>query len=217
MSNQFDPIIKLFLNYLKQFTNNSKYNLVLKGGSALKYLYNSPRFTNAIDLDAISGRSIDIIKNFCLKEKFSYFIKKDTETAERYTIQFDDNYHPLKIDISYRVKNLEQSQINVIDNIKVYTIDNLFRQKIVAYLGREQLRDLYDICFIYNSYKEYISDTNVDLAKSFLTLKGLEYADALIEIQKQRYPEINIDFLIDQFLTMYDDLGFFCQRAKPNA
>jgi predicted nucleotidyltransferase component of viral defense system len=200
-----DLVINSFLDFLKI----KKHDLILKGGAALKYCYNSTRLTKDLDFDGINNDNISLIEEFCNNNNYDLFFKKNTEITQRCSILYNQNIEPLKIEISYRDKNIDTNNITMINGIKVYVIAKLFASKLPAFQNRDKLRDLFDICFIYKNYKESLSICQIELLKESLTTKNFAYFDYIIETQKNE-PEnkhINIDELANDYLDMYNDLG----------
>ncbi|MDR2199905.1 MAG: nucleotidyl transferase AbiEii/AbiGii toxin family protein [Deltaproteobacteria bacterium] len=210
MDKNHEEKLKSFLDFIK----NKNTNLILKGGSALRFCYNSDRFTEDLDFDGKNKILIDLIKKYCLNEGFNYFIKKDTDTTQRCTIHYEGQKLPLKIEVSYRKSNIETKDIKIVNDIQVYDINSLFDQKILALNGRNTLRDLYDICFIFTSYKKYISESNINILRNLLAYKGIEYFDYLVENQKDDNPDLDINQMADNFLSMYDILNLIYNKEE---
>ncbi len=148
-------VINRFLKYLND--NQPKtYPFILKGGTSLLECYNLDRFSEDIDLDCEKSTSLffRIVEAFCNKYHYEYRVAKDTETTKRVMIHYPNEYHPLKIEVSYRNTEINKDVYTEINNIIVYKINHLFMQKLNAYTSRDKLRDLYDVTFIFNNYKE---------------------------------------------------------------
>ena len=110
-------IILSFLEYLNERTNL----YVLKGGTALMTCYGLDRFSEDIDLDSTDREAIyDIVSDFCQEYNYAFRVAKDTDSVKRFMIHYDDDTtsaHPLKIEISYRRREISPMQtlkINVI-------------------------------------------------------------------------------------------------------
>ena len=185
--------------------NKNSNDFVLKGGTALFLCYNLDRFSTDIDLD--SKRDLDsYLTAFCEKENYELFIKKNTDTTKRYTIHYNnDNENILKIEISHRNKENLYDKVKI-DGITTYSIDNLFSMKLSALSGRTKIRDLYDICFIYNNFKDKLSNTNIILLDNNLSQKPADYFEYLIKTQGDD-EFIDNEKFEDSYLKMICDLS----------
>lgn len=199
-------IILDFILYLNQVS--SKY--VLKGETSLMLCYNLTRFSEDIDLDGLDKASFfKIVDNFVkvYTQKYNslyYRVAKDTDTVKRVFIHYGGE-KPLKVEVSFRKKVIDSSETCIINGILVYNIQGILSMKIGAFSGRDKIRDLYDIVFIYINYKIYIPQYLLFTLRDAIAFKGLEQFDYLIKNQSD--PLINNDELANGFLTMYFDLG----------
>lgn len=165
------------------------------------------RFSEDIDLDGKSRDIGDIIDSFCKSNSFSYRIAIDTDTVKRYMVNYANSAKPLKIETSFRRREISDSEINRINGICVYTIDMLCMMKTNAYTGRDKIRDLYDLTFICNSYIDQLSPQTVAFARTAIEYKGIEQFDYITKTQQDEL--IDIEKLAGDFLAMYDRLGLF--------
>lgn len=192
-------VIKTFINYL----NAQTCSYILKGGTSLMLCYNLSRFSEDIDLDALHTKQglENIIKAFCVQMGYTYRVAKDTDTVKRYMIHYADKYKPLKVEISYRRKMIDNSEYCVRNGILVYNINVILGFKVNAYNSRDKIRDLYDIIFIFKNYWEYITPTLRAQVADALTYKGLEHIDYLLKTQS--------DELIDKYVLENAALELF--------
>lgn len=196
-------VISNFLKYLNTMTSD----FVLKGGTSLMMCYNLDRFSEDVDLDAQRGnKSIErIIDDFCKKYNYSYNVNKDTDTVKRFMIHYTEKYNkPLKVEISYRRKDIRNDEIANINGITVYDINSLCYMKSSAYQARDKIRDLYDVCFLCNHYWEELSDGAINTLRASVEYKGIEQFDYIVREQSDEL--IDKEKLADDFLTMYDKL-----------
>lgn len=199
-------IIKEFLKFL----NKNSEEFILKGGTALLTCYGLDRFSEDIDLDAISKRNIEkIIEEFCRMNLYTYRMVKDTDTTKRFFITYNDTGRSLKIEVSYRRNKIDFSEYQRINEILVYNINELCLMKANAYTGRDKIRDLYDICFICNNYWENLSADVKSFIRVAVEYKGLEQFEYIIKDQKDEL--INNEKLEEKFLEMYDKLGLLSE------
>lgn len=199
-------IIKDFMSYLSASAGN-KY--ILKGGTSLMLCYGLTRFSEDIDLDGFDNNFIKYVDNFVkgFSNKYpniSYRIAKNTDTVKRVFIHYD-NTKPLKVEVSYRRKQLNNNEVTIINNIVVYNIETILSMKLNAFNHRDKIRDLYDIVFIYTNYKNYINNNLLCMLRDAVEYKGLEQFDYLVKTQKDEL--IDNDALASAFLAMYYNLG----------
>lgn len=155
----------LFLSNLYQQTNS--HQILFKGGTALRIVFGSPRFSEDLDFSTqVYNKSlIENIIISTLKEIERYGIKTDIveskETTGGYfanlTFLIEDIKVPILLQFSKR-KKTDKHEIVTISNefVPPYTISLLSRQqlieeKIQALLTRSKPRDFYDIYFIIRS------------------------------------------------------------------
>lgn len=178
---------------------------VLKGGTSLMLCYGLDRFSEDIDLDVTDRKIIlqRFVGSFCEKYGITYRIAKNTDTVKRYMIHYGGN-KPLKVEVSYR-QMADKQDVCYINDILVYTISELFNQKLIAYNGRSKIRDLFDIMFIYRNYYKYLASMQVSQLKRVVSYKGLSDAEMLVREQPDDL--INSDKLIVDYLDLWNSLG----------
>lgn len=195
-------VINKFLIYLNEKTED----FVLKGGTALLICYNLDRFSEDIDLDGKNNRNIKkIVDDFCKINNYKYRIAKETDTVKRFMITYNNEERPLKIEVSYRRKEIRNNEITKINGILVYNINEICLMKASAYSGRDKIRDLYDICYICNNYWDELSKDVKSFIRVAVEYKGLEQFEYIIKDQKDEL--IDNKKLEEDFLKMYDKLG----------
>ena len=183
---------------------------VLKGGTALSLCYGLNRFSEDIDLDC-AGRTSRTSRFFrelaAVADREGFFLRhaKDTATTGRVFLDYGNSGRPLKIEVSYRRADIAEGLVCRRNGILVYTLDELASLKAGAYLGRDKIRDLYDICFLCTHYFDHLSEgTKVQFREAF-TCKDLEQFDYLIANQRDEL--IDPDVLADMCLNSFDRLG----------
>jgi len=141
--------------------------LVFKGGTALRLIYNSPRFSEDLDFSlkaAVSSRDFKTIITKIIKSD-SRFSLKDLAT-KYYThlaeIRIKESWQnlafPLKIEISKRPEKIKTSDTtnllakspatNLMVTTKVYTLEKILKDKLHMLTERHMPRDIFDIWFI---------------------------------------------------------------------
>ena len=196
-------VILEVLDYLRP--HNLKF--ILKGGTALMLCYALNRFSEDIDLDGAPGWNIiPIIEKFCKLKGYVCRVGKDTKTVQRCFINYGNIESPLKIEVSFRRRELDTRDIIMYsDSIFVYGIESLLSMKLAAYSGRDKLRDIYDVTFICLNYWSSLSPLLRDMARSVLSYKELEYVNYILQEQSDEL--IDKDKLLSDFLTLLDKLG----------
>lgn len=188
-----------------QFLNKNTKGYILKGGTALAKCYNLNRFSEDIDLDATKEDIKPYIKKFCQLQTYTFRIAKDTATVKRGFINYGNDSRPLKVEVSYRRKEINPSEYTEKNGIQVYSINRLAQMKALAYSSRDKIRDLYDLSFICNNYFVDLSEQTVLNIKDALAYKGLEQFDYIVNTQNDSL--INSDKLLTSFLEMYEKIG----------
>ena len=147
---------------------------------------------------------------FCKISDYTYRIAKDTDTVKRFMINYGSNERPLKIEVSYRRKNIKKDEITKINGINVYTINEICLMKASAYSGRDKIRDLYDICSICNNYWDELSEDVKSFIRVAVEYKGIEQFENIIKDRKDEL--IDNEKLEEDFLKMYDKLGILADE-----
>ena len=153
----------LFLSLFYQ--HNSADKMLFKGGTALRLVYNSPRYSEDLDFSAaqISIRQIENTINDVLIELDKTIISIEIEEAKKTTwgylaiVNFKWlNYSlDIKLDVSLRQPKLSR-EVHVISNdyMPDYTLFSLAQNqmaagKLDALLTRAKPRDWYDLYFLF--------------------------------------------------------------------
>jgi predicted nucleotidyltransferase component of viral defense system len=139
--------------------------LIFKGGTALRLVYGSPRFSEDLDFSLISDR---------LKGKFESLIKKIispypelsiTDLQEKYytylgEIKITQDYLPspfrIKIEISKRREKGYKSELLIISSPvstmqllgNVATLEQLYKDKLTCVKERAKPKDIFDLWYI---------------------------------------------------------------------
>lgn len=164
----FEPNVRreyfqhLFLSYFYQQTETDK--IYFKGGTALRLIFRSPRFSEDLDF-TVSLRDVKIIEEIVIKTlaeieregiKTSLHEAKFTTGGYLAVVSFQNNGDTVKIQLEFSLrqgKNRGETAIVAGDFIPPYNIvhlakDELVAEKIAALLNRKKPRDFYDLYFI---------------------------------------------------------------------
>lgn len=169
LNTQREYLQHLFLSSFYQ--EPSSKNILFKGGTALKFLYNSPRFSEDLDFSGfkIKKKEIERLLLRTLSQIEKESIKVDINEAKTTSGGYLAIYRgeilkreiKIQLQISFRQKKRikQESALITQDFISPYTIlhlseGQLTAEKIEALLEREKARDWYDLYFILRSRLE---------------------------------------------------------------
>lgn len=200
----------LILDILKELNSVSD-NFVLKGGTCLMMFYESDRFSGDIDLDGYGNFDIlNFITAYCNKHDYTVFIEKNTNIVKRVTIHYTNSSY-LKIEISYRnyLNHEDKSDTKTKNGVQIYSLNRLFYTKLEAYKSRGKLRDIYDLNYMYLTYKHELTNDNISSLKRILYSedKDVEYILSLLTASDDEY--ISTNRLLDKIVKMIDDLNIY--------
>lgn len=191
------------LEVFKKILNKVGDNFVLKGGTALLLYYGLDRFSEDVDLDALSDNM-----NICNKIKENNWeinVKKNTDTVYRIMLDYgakkDNGSYPLKIEISSRNKNLlntKSLKYNNINGVNVYNLDEILKMKLVAFGNRDKIRDFYDLSFFLEKEPNCFSNEMLKDLKAKMEYKDLDELAFLLnkEFEKNHLKKIDGEKLV---------------------
>lgn len=152
----------LFLQYFYKQKQSEK--ICFKGGTALRMIYQSPRFSEDLDMSS-EIKKISVIEGLVLaaaleieREGVKVKIKESKKTSGGYlaVIHFfyDNQFVPVQLEISLRKGKIKGETAMVAgDFLPPYTLiqlslNELIEEKIKALISRKKPRDFYDIYFL---------------------------------------------------------------------
>ena len=194
-----ETILK-FLHYL----NDADNSFILKGGAALSLLYNCPRCSDNVDLDAwpTDADILSFVSAFCSENGHKYNVNKNTATVQCVII-YGNIDTPLRVELSRR---LTYKPVSVsLNNIHTYTLDQLFHLKHSALLGRERVRDLFDTLWLYLNFGNLLKDQDVQDFKDTLDRRGSDWYLNLIKTQNDIY--VDAEQTKAMFSSVFNLLG----------
>jgi predicted nucleotidyltransferase component of viral defense system len=194
------------------YLNEKSCGYVLKGGTALYLCYRLDRFSEDIDIDGRERTLVELVDGFCAARGYKYRVAKDTATVQRCMLNYGNAGKPLKVEASYRRREIGDDEITRINGIQVYKIETLCAMKANAYVSRDKLRDLYDVAFICNNYYDQLSPQARALLRSAVEYRGVEQFDYITREQSDEL--IDPDKLAEDFLKMYDRLGLLMDERE---
>ena len=141
--------------------------LVFKGGTALRLIYNSPRFSEDLDFSltsAVNSRDFKTIITKIIKSDSRFSLtdlasKYYTHLAEiRIKEAWQNLAFSLKIEVSKRSEKIKAADFtnllakspatNLMVTTKVYTLEKIFADKLRMLGERKMPRDIFDLWFI---------------------------------------------------------------------
>lgn len=159
--NQEEQTHILFMKTILKKINDRDLPLYLKGGTSLLLCYGLDRFSEDIDLDSIKKFNLESLIYESANEigiNIEGITKpKNTDTTQRYKIKYQGRDKALKVETSFRSKEINPKEISIINDIRVYNIENIISMKIDALLGRIKSRDFYDVGYLLENYSNNFS------------------------------------------------------------
>ena len=152
----------LFLSYF--YRQPQTKTIFFKGGTAIRFIYDSPRFSEDLDFSAVNTgvNQVEVCLTDTLidleREGIGVEITESKKTTGGYLgiIQFQSAHHKVSIqlEISFREQEVKGEVYTIAnDFVPPYTVvvmvrEQLISQKISALLNRQKPRDFYDLYFI---------------------------------------------------------------------
>lgn len=187
----------LFLSYFYQLPQSNE--IYFKGGTALRFVYQSARFSQDLDFSTNKGDSHGIedilleVLGKIEKENINANLREATPTSGGYLSTIDfmlfDQPVPIQIEISFREKENRGEIVTITsDFIPPYTItileqEQLISQKMRALFARKKPRDFYDLYFILRKQLP-IMDKKTVLSEA---LKALRSSDINFEVELKQF------------------------------
>lgn len=145
-------------------------NIIMKGGTALNRVYIKKRFSEDIDLDFISDKTVSEklkITDKIMNDIEGFDIRKARKMGEvyRYDCFFDNDFgekDKIRVEFNFSQKSLfcaKEPEKSIIESfilpgdsslIYVYSIEDMIAHKISALLGREEGKDIFDLFFSFD-------------------------------------------------------------------
>lgn len=210
----------LFLSQLYQQKGSEK--ILFKGGTALRVLWRSPRFSEDLDFTGISlsfSQMEDILADSLLtleKEGLNITIQESKKTSGGYLgkllFQWAQWSIPIQLEISMRekknTKKFEQMLIHN-DFIPPYLLshlseEELIREKIQALFQRSKPRDFFDLYFILRSHLAFKNVLRKNKMGKTEILKLLKKKDLNLTIELKQFLPVSYHSLLRNFPAMLE-------------
>lgn len=181
----------LFLSYLYQETGSEK--LLFKGGTALRIVFGSPRFSEDLDFSGYGSKSTEIetLINGALinleKTGLTVEIEESKRTSGGYLgiirLLAGGVKVRIKIEVSLRPGKIIRGERTIVQNefIPSYTLvhlpeDLLVQEKILALLDRKKPRDFYDYYYLLcGNYAVAKEQANLEKVKKLLSIIKIDF------------------------------------------
>lgn len=204
-----EEIEMIFLNELAQNDLSSK--VVFYGGTALRLVYNSPRFSEDIDLIEIEKVNFIEFKKFInnlsqkqnwelsdIKDKrqtiFALLKIKDEKLKHPFSLKIEIHKPEKKIKLNINL-NLIKSPVSILSPLLlVPTLEDLKKLKENAIAQRKKARDIFDLWYISQSLRinfDLPSSTSVFGERAFTNELQVFLPPKYYPIIKQLYDQIN--------------------------
>lgn len=179
----------LFLSYLYQQAGSER--LLFKGGTALKVVFHSPRYSEDLDFTGINitQREVEEVFTNTLADIENTGIHIELEEGKSTTggylgiaiFQAYDRSVKVKIEVSLRKGKGINGRSSLIENdyIPVYTLVHLPKEEIIkgkmqALLNRHKPRDFYDYFFLLHGNYPMVKEKE-NLTKVLTLLRGSKF------------------------------------------
>ncbi len=183
---------------------------VLKGGTALMRCYGLDRFSEDIDLDgparlSRSDRLFRTVSRWAGQHGLAWRIGKDTPTVKRIFVHYGDGAFAVKIEASLRRREIPDGTTRIVDETKVYSLDELCMQKCSAYQSRDKIRDLYDVTWMCTEHYGELGESAKNALLHAFEYRDFEHFDYMAATNTD--PLIDLDRLETRFLESFETLG----------
>ena len=195
-------------------------NMIFGGGTMLRLCYNLKRYS--VDLDFWTYR-INKINQFFTNLKDSLEMDYDLTDAQNkyYTLLFEIKKapYPRKLKIEIRKENKESDFRETIAYspysnqqvlLKSFTLEQMMKNKISAFLDRKEIRDVFDIEFLTRKSVN-VSENYEELKKIREIIKGFEKRDYYVTLGSLLADDIREYYKKDNFTYL---LGIIDERLS---
>lgn len=208
----------LLLSYLYRLPESEK--LLFKGGTALRIIYGSPRFSEDLDFsgekinyELIEGLLVDVLTE-TEREGININLKEAKSTSGGYLgifyYELFDFKGNINFEISLRKKESSKEVITIVnDYLPAYTLTilsgkEIVEEKIKALIFRRKPRDYYDLYFILRhpvlnkcttkknlkQIKEYLLEEDINFKRELSNLLPVNHHQILKNFKKSLLFEI---------------------------
>jgi len=216
-----DNIVKeyfqhLFLSLL--YKEKKSEGLLFKGGTALRIIWRSPRFSEDLDFTGskITVAQIETLMESALQNVESEGIKTDIEESKKtsggylaiFHFKTDEYQGGIQIEVSLRSEPKDAGTTSLIswDLLPPYTLVHLDEKKLVgekiqACLTRAKARDFYDLYFILRNRMAFKETFSKDKTLGVKILKATQSQKLDLKSELKRFLPASQQALLKDFKT----------------
>ena len=214
-----DNIIKeyfqhLFLSFL--YKEKKSEGLLFKGGTALRIVWRSPRFSEDLDFTGskISVSQIETLMEAALEKVEAEGIQTDLEESKKtsggylaiFHFKTDEYQSGIQVEVSLRVEPKDAGTTSLIswDLLPPYTLVHLDEKKLVgekiqACLTRAKARDFYDLYFILRNRMAFKETFSKDKTLRVKILKATQSQKLDLKSELKRFLPASQQALLKDF------------------
>ena len=214
-----DNIVKeyfqhLFLSFL--YKEKKSEGLLFKGGTALRIVWRSPRFSEDLDFTGskISISQIETLMEATLEKVEAESIKTDIEESKKtsggylaiFHFKTDEYQSGIQVEVSLRTEPKDAGTTSLVswDLLPPYTLVHLDEKKLVgekiqACLTRAKARDFYDLYFILRNRMAFKDTFSKDKALRSKLLKATESQQLDLKSELKRFLPASQQTLLKNF------------------
>ena len=214
-----DNIIKEYFQHLflsALYREKKSESLLFKGGTALRLVWQSPRFSEDLDFTGskITIGQIESLMEAVLQKVESEGVKTDVEESKKtsgeylaiFRFETDEYESGIQIEVSLRAEAKDAGTTVLInsDLLPPYTLVHLDQKKLVgekiqACLTRAKARDFYDLYFILRSRMAFKETFSKDKTLKIKLSKAINGQKADIKNELKRFLPANQHMLLKNF------------------
>ncbi|OIO38327.1 MAG: hypothetical protein AUJ71_03240 [Candidatus Omnitrophica bacterium CG1_02_49_16] len=214
-----DNIVKeylqhLFLSFL--YREKKSESLLFKGGTALRLVWRSPRFSEDLDFTGskISISQIETLMEAALGQIENEGIKTDIEESKKtsggclavFHFKTDEYESGIQVEVSLRAEPKDAGVASLVnsDLLPSYTLVHLDEKKLVAEkiqacLTRAKARDFYDLYFILRSRMAFKETFSKDKTLNAKLVKAVESQKLDMKSELKRFLPAGQHLLLKNF------------------
>lgn len=158
--------------------------LGFKGGTALMFFYDLPRFSVDLDFNLLDKEQEDLVYNkvrIILLKYGSIYDEAKKHYGPLFVLNYGYGERKLKVEISNRIFENRYEIKNILGiNVKVMVQEDLFAHKLCALLDRRSItnRDIFDCWF----FMEKRTPINKNIVESRMKMPLAEYLQQCIDL-----------------------------------
>ncbi len=172
--------------------------------------YKLDRFSEDLDFDSPYPISVNSLRGI-LKKVGEISVRKDTDTVKRLLLKPFNKSFSIKVEISLRGYKPVDETVRIGERLKLYSVNDLCLQKLSALVDRGKARDLYDLAFLVEKWRDELF---VEVKKKLLS--ALQSKMKIYDLIPQFIDEFQSDRVLtdSDLLKSVERLMSFYEREK---